>query len=124
MKNIISGRIIQGDGYGKRLGFPTANVDRRQYSRDQLRIRFGVYAGQAVLENGQQYRAGIVIGPADKSGLPKLEAYLLGFKGNLYGKKIELHLNKFLRPYRVFPSESQLKQQIAKDVQTIKQLKL
>ncbi len=44
---IISGKVIYGDRYGKRLGFPTANLDRREYSRRKLKIRFGVYTGWA-----------------------------------------------------------------------------
>ena len=123
MKNTISGRIIQGDNYGKRLGFPTANLDRRQYQRDKLKIRFGVYAGLAVVPSGKQYRAGIVIGPLDKEGLPKLEAHLIGYKGDLYGRKITLQLTKFLRPFRKYASEAALKQQISKDLQIIKNLK-
>jgi riboflavin kinase / FMN adenylyltransferase len=87
-----------------------------------MKIKFGVYAGVAVLPDGDWYRAGIVIGPRDKTGLPKLEAHLLGFRGNLYGKKVILHLIKFLRPYRLFSSEARLKQQIRKDLQLIKHL--
>lgn len=124
MKNTLSGRIIRGDNYGKRLGFPTANLDRRQYSRDRLKIKFGVYAGWAILPGGRQYRAGIVIGPRDRSGLPKLEAHLIGFAGNLYGKKIILRLIKFLRPYRSFSTQSLLKQQITHDISIIKRLKI
>ncbi len=124
MKNIISGRIIRGDDYGKKLGFPTANLDRRQYSRDRAKIRLGVYAGLAALPNGKQYRAGIVVGPLDKSGLPKLEAHLIGFRGNLYGQKLELYLVKFLRPYKKFVDENELKRQIAQDIKSIISLKL
>ena len=124
MKNIISGRIIRGEDYGKRLGFPTANLDRRQYRRERLNIRFGVYAGLATLPNGKQYRAGIVVGPRDASGLPKLEAHLIGFQGNLYGQKLELRLAKFLGPYKIFTSEKELKRQIAQDIKQIIQGKL
>jgi len=124
MKNIISGRVIRGDSYGKRLGFPTANLDRRQYRRDRLNIRFGVYAGVALLPRGKKYRAGIVVGPLDQSGLPKLEAHLINFKGNLYGQRLELHLLRFLRPYKAFASERLLKQQIATDIRMIKRLSL
>jgi len=124
MKSTISGKVIQGDNYGKRLGFPTANLDRRQYQRQRLKLKFGVYAGVAVLPSGKRYRAGIVIGPKDGLNLPKLEAHLLGFTGNLYGKKLTLYVKKFLRPYKIFTSESLLKQQIKKDLTIIKQLKL
>ncbi len=118
----IEGRVVRGDGYGKKLGFPTANLDRREYSRKKMKVDLGVYAGTATLPGGQICKAGIVIGPLDKRKLPKLEAYLIGFSGSLYGQKIILHLYKFLRPFRSFKDESGLKRQIAEDVRRVEKL--
>lgn len=120
----IYGLVGKGDRYGRRLGFPTANLDRRQYARQKRHVRLGVYAGWATLPSGRKYLAGIVIGPLDKYGLPKLEAHLLDFKGNLYGRRISIYLKQYLRPFRRFQSEAELKQQIKKDLQNIKRLKL
>ena len=126
MKNIseihISGRVIRGDNFGKVLGFPTANLDRRQYQRRHLKIRFGVYCGQARLPSGRKYRAAIVIGPKDRRGLPKLEAHLLGFKGDLYGLYLNIYLNIYLRPFKKYPSIEQLRRQIKKDLKLLKTL--
>ena len=136
----LSGKVIQGDSFGKKLGFPTANLDRRDFVRRKLKIKFGVYAGQAEfkIKNSRQqspaaqakggqvklkiYPAGIVIGPFDKKGLPKIEAHLIGFKGNLYGKKITIFLQKYLRPYKKFKNMEELKKQIKKDIQRIRKL--
>lgn len=132
----ISGRVVKGDGYGKILGFPTANLDRRQWSRLKTKPRLGVWAGTAVIKNscleGRQeklsasqqiknYPAGVIIGPVEKTGLPKIEAHLIGFKGNLYGQKVELVLAKFLRAYKKFASVTLLKRQITKDLKQAKQ---
>jgi riboflavin kinase / FMN adenylyltransferase len=121
MKNTISGKVIRGDNYGKHLGFPTANIDRRQFVRLKP-IKHGIYAGRVTLPSGRSHKAGIVIGPLDKRGLPKIEAHLINFHGNLYGKTITLHLKKYLRPFRPYKSELLLKQQINRDIRNIKQL--
>ena len=136
MKNIIIfGKVTQGAHFGKKLGFPTANLDRRDYSRRHLKIKLGVYAGKAEIipptlppprgekRKERAHRAGIVIGPIDKSGLPKIEAHLLNFKGNLYGKKVIISLQKYIRPFKKFSSTDVLKRQIKKDIQEIKKLR-
>jgi FAD synthase len=66
--------------------------------------------------------AAVVIGPVDNRGLPKIEAHLMGFRGNLYGKKISLQLVKYIRPFRKFKGEKALKTQIQKDIILIKKL--
>lgn len=124
----LSGKVLRGKGYGKVLGFPTANIDRRQYSAlpeaARRKIRFGIYAGVVQLPSGKRYRSGIVVGPNDARRLPYLEAYLLGFQGNLYGKRLIFELHQYLRPYRKFSNESALKLQIRKDIDRIKKIKL
>lgn len=122
----VSGRVIRGESLGRKLGFPTANLDRREYVRKKMKIKLGVYAGTAVIGKGvrikdKQYQAGIVIGPIDEHGLPKIEAHLLGLKGNLYGKYLKIYLNKYLRPYRKFKNLTLLKKQIYLDLKKIKQ---
>lgn len=117
----ISGRVINGQAFGRIIGFPTANIDRREYSRRRMNIPFGIYAG-AVSFAGKKYKAGIVVGPKDASGLPKVEAHLIGFKGNLYGKKLVLELKKFLRQFKEYSSKKDLQAAIAGDIKKIKKL--
>ena len=120
---IISGRVTKGMRYGRELGYPTANLDRRQWIREGLNIRHGIYAGVVELPNGKEYKAAIVIGPLDQGSLPKLEAHLFGFKGDLYGKKLVFRVGKFIRQFKTYTNEQVLKQQIKKDIAAIKKLK-
>lgn len=93
------------------------------YARQKIKARLGVYAGFAELSSGKKYLAAIVIGPLDKRRLPKIEAHLLNFKGDLYGTYINIYLNRYLRPFEKFKSIGELKKQIVKDVNKVKRLK-
>ena len=74
----IQGRVIRGDGYGRKIGFPTANLSRHNYMRTKMNVPFGVYAGYAtILHCGERYKVAIVVGPKDRRGLPKFEAHSL-----------------------------------------------
>ncbi len=118
MQIILTGKVIHGDNYGKKIGFPTANIDREQYSEDKIKIKYGIYAGYAFLAK-KKYKAAIVIGPKDYQGLPKIEAYLIKFKRNIYGKKLTLELTTFIRSYKKFVSEKDLIEQISQDVKDV-----
>ena len=118
----IVGTVVRGNGYGRQLGFPTANLDGSEYREKNLAIPSGVYAGIAELTgSGERFRAAIVIGAKVENDIPKIEAYLLDFSGDLYGKTLKLTLTKHLRPFRDFPDEATLKQTIATDVATVRE---
>ena len=102
----ISGKVIKGDGYGRKLGFPTINLEARPKEFPPM----GVYAGAALLD-AKEYRAGIVVGPNDK-----IEAHLLGYSGDAYGKMVILEIDKFLREYKNFDTEEELIIQIKEDI--------
>ena len=106
MQYKISGIVIKGDGYGRKLGYPTVNLDPEV----SIFPPIGVYAGEAMLGN-KKYHAGIVVGPLDK-----IEAHLIGDEGDAYGKKVTLHILKFIREYKKFFSEEELIKQIGKDL--------
>lgn len=107
MKFKITGKVVHGDGYGRKLGFPTANLE----VINQKLPKAGVYAGNAILEN-KVYRAGIVVGPLDK-----VEAHLIGYSSNAYDKEVTLQFNEFLREYKEFKTEEELIIQIKKDLE-------
>jgi len=108
MQQTISGKVVKGDGYGRKLGFPTVNLE---VSSTEALPPVGVYSGNAVLEN-KRYRAGIVIGPNEK-----VEAHLIGYAGDAYGKHVVLELKNFLRDYKNFETEVELITQIKKDIE-------
>ncbi len=120
----ISGKVIHGDHYGRKIGFPTANIDRKEYLRKKMNITFGIWAGVGILHISkykfQTLPAAIVIGPLDKSGRPKLEAHLIGFTGNIYGRKMTIALHKYIRPFRIYTNEENLKKQISLDIEKVK----
>lgn len=128
---VITGKVVRGDGYGQKLGFPTANLDRRGYSHLKCKPKSGIYAGTASIlplslyspaHSRRIFRAAIIIGPKDNKGLPKIEAYLIDFSGVLYGEKVKLSLMKHLRQFMSFKSEHVLKRQILKDIDRVRKV--
>jgi riboflavin kinase/FMN adenylyltransferase len=117
MSQIISGIVVHGDGYGRKIGYPTANLNTEEIP---VGLREGVYAGVAKVTLSNTgcltYRAGIVVGPKI-DGKSKVEAHLIGFDGDLYDKEITLEIKKFLREYKNFDTEEELKTQIKKDLE-------
>lgn len=126
----IHGKVVHGSKYGRKLGFPTANLERRSFSRRKTKIKLGIYSGQASLTphpstlTPKLYKAAIIIGPIDKTGLPKLEVHLLNFKGNLYGKYLYTYINRYIREFRKFKSEAELKAQIRRDIQRVREIEI
>src|SRR3989338_161060 len=111
MNYVISGKVIKGDGYGKKIGYPTVNLE----TENQKLPEDGVYTGVGTLDN-IKYRAGIIIGPNNK-----VEVYLIGYEGDAYGKMVTLEINKYLREFKKFDTEEELINQIKKDIELCKE---
>lgn len=111
----ISGKVLRGDALGRRLGFPTANID----IAGRALPPFGVYAAHARISN-KSYRAVLNIGtrPTLNNPQPELraEAHLLDFDGDLYDKELEVAFVDKLRDELRFGSIEELRQQIARDI--------
>lgn len=102
----ISGKVIRGKGKGKILGFPTVNLELKD------EIKNGVYKGK--LEIGsKKFDAAIFI----KNGV--LEAHIIGYSGDLYGKVIEIEIGEKIRDVMKFESNEDLIRQIKKDIDFI-----
>lgn len=121
----ITGTVIHGDGYGRTIGFPTANLDHEQYVANHLNPTRGIYAGWVqIIDTGIWHKAGIVIGPDDNEGIPRLEAHLLDYSGDLYGQQLLFELTTYIRAFETYPDETALRAAIAADIETIKNLDL
>jgi riboflavin kinase / FMN adenylyltransferase len=107
----VEGIVVEGDARGGTLGFPTANVAADPTLLVPLD---GIYAGFA-----GGHRAAISIGTNPHYGGDELriEAFLLGFAGDLYGERLVVELWRRLRDEQVFESEQALVDQIALDVE-------
>jgi riboflavin kinase/FMN adenylyltransferase len=107
----VEGIVVSGDARGGTLGFPTANLS---VDAQLLVPAYGIYAGAVGHE-----RAAISIGTNPHYGGDerRIEAYLLDFEGDLYGRRLVVELWKRLRDERAFESERELIDQIARDVE-------
>jgi riboflavin kinase/FMN adenylyltransferase len=116
----IAGRVIEGDKLGRRLGFPTANLD----VAGLVLPSNGVYSGFTKLK-GQLYRVALNIGfrPTMVPTKPdfRVEAHLLDFSGRLYGKELEIEIGEKLRDERKFVSPAELRAQITRDVAAVRE---
>jgi riboflavin kinase/FMN adenylyltransferase len=107
----LEGTVVSGDQRGGTLGFPTANL---AVDPHLLVPAYGIYAGAAL-----DGRAAISIGvnPHYGGSERRIEAFLLDFEGDLYGKELGVELWGRLRDERAFGSEEELIRQIALDVE-------
>ncbi len=113
----VRGEVVHGDGRGSELGFPTANLvpDDRLVRPDQ-----GVYAA---LADGGPAAVNIGVRPQFETGRGVLiEAYLIDFDGDLYGRELRIDFLQRLRGEKLFPSVETLTEQIDKDVQQAREI--
>ncbi|MBT3392931.1 MAG: riboflavin biosynthesis protein RibF [Elusimicrobiaceae bacterium] len=111
----ISGKVIMGMKLGRKIGFPTANLDPSIFKIHPK----GVYAGKAILDD-KTYNAVINIGfrptiNTINKNVPLIEAHLLNFDKDIYGKVLKLQFLKKIRKEMRFHNLDELKAQIAKD---------
>jgi riboflavin kinase/FMN adenylyltransferase len=111
----VRGVVVGGDRRGREIGFPTANV--RPAPGAPLPA-FGVYAGR-MLDRAAAVSVGVR--PTFGDGLePLVEAHLLDFDGDLYGREVELELVEYLRDELRFDSVHALCAQIEADIDAVR----
>ena len=123
---LLSGTVVHGQQLGRRLGFPTANLEVEPL--DGHLPQAGVYAAWATLAGGERYLSMVNIGyrPTvdEQSHRLSVEAYLDGYSGDLYGQRVSLQLEARIRDERKMSSLQQLQQQLTDDLQQVRSLLL
>ena len=118
----LEGAVVRGDGRGRELGYPTANL--ALVPRSPL-PGIGIYAGTAHLP-GSSHPAAISVGYnvtiTDDRSQVRVEAYLLDFDTDIYGSPIRLDLTRRLRDEQRFDSVDALLAQMGRDVETVRSL--
>jgi riboflavin kinase/FMN adenylyltransferase len=106
----VEGTVVAGDARGGTLGFPTANL---AVPSELLVPAFGIYAGEAL---GQRAATSIGVNPHYGGEERRVEAFLLDYEGDLYGRRLIVELWTRLREERAFAGEDELVEQIGRDV--------
>ena len=120
---VVRGEVIVGDRRGRTIGFPTANV---LPDPAQMIPGYGVYAGFAYVgkEEEEEYAActNVGVAPTFGRGESRVEAYLLDFEGDLYGRIVDVSFVRRIRPEKRFSDVEELKEQIARDVEEARRI--
>lgn len=112
----VSGRVIEGRKLGRGIGFPTANIDIPQ-ERCKMLPAQGVYAAGVTID-GVFFSAMMNIGSrptVSNDGVITVEAHIIGFQGDIYGRNLVFHLFDFIRSERRFSSIEELGRQLHLD---------
>jgi riboflavin kinase / FMN adenylyltransferase len=115
----IEGIVEKGRQQGKKIGFPTCNIDIKDY----VIAMPGVYAVRVNLNNNKSTLKGIAnLGyrPTFKQKKILLEVHIFNFSGNLYNKHLSVEFIKFIRKEKKFRNVDQLKKQINSDLKIAK----
>ena len=122
----VEGVVVSGDGRGRGMGLPTANLE---VPADSAMPSRGVYAGRAVLARGRSAAAiNIGLAPtfataAEPRAAVRLEAFLLDHDGSdLYGETMRIDFIERLRDERRFESTEALMAQITEDIERVREL--
>lgn len=111
----VRGVVVRGEGRGRGLGFPTANL--RVPEGDKLIPPQGIYAVRGVLRSGT-YAGALHLGPRPtfKGSPPSIELHLLDFDADIYGEEVRVDFVEHLRGVEPFTSVEALVEQIREDV--------
>ncbi|HMW26401.1 MAG TPA: riboflavin biosynthesis protein RibF [Ferruginibacter sp.] len=110
----FEGEVIHGDKIGREIGYPTANL--KSTDDEKIVMGDGIYAVYATVD-GIQYKGMMSIGfrPTVNGRTRVTEVNLFDFDQSIYGKKIRVHVKKYLRSEVKFNGLEELKEQLHKD---------
>ena len=111
----ITGCVAHGFQEGRRIGFPTANIVPE--SAEKLVPGNGVYATRVSVEGGEWMPAMLNIGtnPTFQRQQTTIEAHIIGFEGDIYGRKVRVEFGRKLRDEQRFESVEALQKQLEAD---------
>ncbi|MHB1195511.1 MAG: bifunctional riboflavin kinase/FAD synthetase [Lutibacter sp.] len=113
---MLTGEIVKGNNLGEKIGFPTANLEIKESYK--LLPKTGSYVVKSALENETVYgMMNIGYNPTVKGKKQTIEIHFFDFNKDLYGKKIQIDVLKFLRDEQKFDSVEDLKNQLLIDKQ-------
>ena len=115
----IEGFVEKGREQGKKIGFPTCNIDIKDY----VIAMPGVYAVRVYQRNKNYFLKGIAnLGyrPTFNQKKILLEVHIFNFSGNLYNKHLSVEFIKFIRKEKKFKNVNQLRKQIKSDLKIAK----
>lgn len=119
----IEGIVHRDREFGRKLGFPTANIDRG--NEKLVDLKRGVYLVRVHFPDGKKKFGVMNVGFRPTVGDArnvKYEVYILDFEGDLYGKKLKLEVLKFMREEKKFDSIEELKAAIDQDVKNARNI--
>jgi riboflavin kinase/FMN adenylyltransferase len=117
----ITGTVYADRKMGHELGFPTLNIN---INHEKHPLRDAVYAGHTYID-GKKHKVIINYGPRPTFDLTDrlVEAHVVDFEGDLYGKEIKLHFDSYMREIQKFSGKESLRRQLEKDLEYIKGIK-
>ena len=109
----VEGQVERGDGRGRELGYPTANLKLGDYQRPA----YGIYAIRVRLDDGREFAGvgSLGIRPTFEPPVELLEANLFDFDEDLYGRTIEVALHAYIRPEEKFDDLAALAARMRED---------
>lgn len=122
----LTGKVVKGQQLGRKLGFPTANLE---ISADKLLPRYGVYGVKVEILSPDNSRLKILNGvmnigcrPTVAGENPSVEVYILDWRGDIYNATLTVSLEQFIRPEQKFASLEDLKVRIKEDCQQVRKI--
>ena len=113
---ILTGKVVYGDGLGKKIDFPTANIEIKETYK--IIPKNSVYLVKTKINSNTYFgMMNIGIRPTVGGTNKSLEIHFFNFKDNIYGKNVSIEIIKKIRDEKKFSSIDQLKIQLKKDEQ-------
>ncbi len=117
-KYSVTGKVFEDRKVGSSIGFPTVNI---QTEKGKQQLKNGVYSGSVEID-GINYRAIINYGARPTFNLSEklIEAHVIDYNGNLYGKELTIYFDTFIRDIKKFEGVEELAKQLTEDLRNTK----